>query len=358
LSLLEETVRSIRPPDEEVSRDTQDRLDRLTKPVGSLGLVEALARQVAGITGNPRPVFHRKVVFCFAADHGVTAEGVSAYPREVTAQMVLNFLSGGAAINVLARLAGARVVVADLGVASPLPSHPDLISAPLGRGTVNITRGPAMSLETARASLETGIRIATDEIEAGADLIATGEMGIGNTTAASAIASVFTGIDPLEVTGYGTGIDEGGRVRKAEAVRRAIKLNRPDPENALDVLAKVGGFEIGGLAGVMLAGASRRVPVIVDGFISGAAALIACGLAPQVREHLIAAHRSAERGHAAILNHMSLAPLLSLGLRLGEGTGAVLAMHLVDAACRILAEMATFESAGVSGKSVPAPEKS
>jgi len=358
LSLLEETIRGIKPQDEEIARQTQDRLDRLTKPAGSLGLLEALARQVAAVTGNPRPAFHRKVVFCFAADHGVTVEGVSANPREVTAQMVLNFLSGGAAINVLARQAGARVVVADLGVASPLPAHPDLVSAPLGRGTGNITRGTAMSLETARASLETGIRIALNEIEAGADLIATGEMGIGNTTAASAITAAFTGIDPLEVTGYGTGIDESGRVRKAEAVRRALKLNRPDPENALDVLSKVGGFEIGGLAGVMLAGASRRTPVIVDGFISGAAALIAHGLAPQVHGSLIAAHRSAERGHAAILNHLSLAPLLSLGLRLGEGTGAVLAMHLVDASCLILAEMATFESAGVSEKSVPAPEKS
>jgi nicotinate-nucleotide--dimethylbenzimidazole phosphoribosyltransferase len=272
--------------------------------------------------------------------------------------MVLNFLAGGAAINVLGRQAGARVVVADFGVASPLPSHSDLVRASMGPGTWNFSRGPAMSMEQARTCLESGIRIATDEIEAGADLIATGDMGIGNTTAASAITAAITGLDPMEVTGYGTGIDEAGRIRKAETIRRALILNRPDPDNALDVLAKVGGFEIGGLAGVILAGSARRVPVIVDGFISGAAALIACSLAPQARDYLVAAHRSAERGHAALLTHLSLAPLLSLGMRLGEGTGAVLAMHLVDAACRILNEMATFESAGVSGKSVPAPEKS
>lgn len=350
---LEEAVSRIQPHDGRVLAETQARLDRLTKPQGSLGLLEATACQVVATTGKKNPEFHRKVVFCFAADHGVVAEGVSAYPQAVTPQMVLNFLNGGAAINVLARQAGARIVVADLGVAADLPAHPDLVSRKIAPGTANFSRGPAMTPVQARAAVEAGILIAEDEIEAGADLLATGEMGIGNTTAASAIVSACTGLEPLEATGYGTGIDEEGRRRKAEVIRRALDLNKPDPAKPLDVLAKVGGFEIGGLVGVMLAGAACRVPVVVDGFIAGAAALIACGLAPALHDHLIAGHRSAERGHAAALKHLNLAPLLSLGLRLGEGTGAVLAMLLVEASVRILNEMATFESAGVAEKSQP-----
>ena len=350
---LEETVSRIRPHDGKVLAEAQARLDRLTKPQGSLGLLEAVARQVVATTGKRNPEFHRKVSFCFAADHGVAAEGVSAYPQAVTPQMVLNFLSGGAAINVLTRHAGAKIVVADLGVAGELPAHPNLVSARIGPGTANFARGPAMSSAQARASVETGIRLAEDEIEAGADLLGTGDMGIGNTTAASAIVSACTGLDALDATGYGTGIDEDGRRRKADVIRQALELNRPDPADPLDVLAKVGGFEIGGLAGVMLAGAAYRTPVVVDGFISGAAALIACGLAPALHDHLIAGHHSAERGHAAALKHLHLAPLLSLGLRLGEGTGAVLAMLLVEASVKILNEMATFDSAGVSEKNQP-----
>ncbi len=355
MSRFEEVAAAIRPHDPALLERTQTRLDRLTKPPGSLGQLEALARQVVATTGKDRPGFAGKTVFCFAADHGVAAEGVSAYPQAVTAQMVLNFLHGGAAINVLARQTGARIVVADLGVAEVLPPHPDLVNARIGPGTANFRHGPAMTREQARASVEAGIRIAAAELDRGADLLATGEMGIANTTAASAIVATVTGLDPLEVTGYGTGIDEDRRVRKAVVIREALALHHPDPRDPLAVLAAVGGFEIGALVGVMLCGAARRTPVIVDGFISGAAALIACGLAPALREHLIAAHRSAERGHQAALAHLSLAPLLSLGLRLGEGTGAVLAMSLVEAACRILNEMATFESAGVSDKSAPTP---
>lgn len=356
MSRLNDTVAGIRPQDPALLARATARLDLLTKPQGSLGQLESLARQVVATTGKDRPGFAGKTVFCFAADHGVAAEGVSAYPQAVTAQMVLNFLRGGAAINVLARHAGARIVVADLGVAEVLPPHPQLVTARIGPGTANFLKTPAMTRDQAIASIEAGIRIAEAEIDRGADLLATGEMGIGNTTAATAIVAAITGLDPLELTGYGTGIDEERRIRKADVVRRALVLHHPDPKDPLAILAAVGGFEIGGLAGVMLAGAARRVPVIIDGFISGAAALIACGLAPSLREHLIAAHRSAERGHQAALAHLSLAPLLSLGMRLGEGTGAVLAMHLADASCRIYNEMATFESAGVSEKSAPLPD--
>ncbi len=356
MSRFEDTAARIRPHDPALLTRAAARLDLLTKPQGSLGQLEALARQVVATTGKDRPGFAGKTAFCFAADHGVAAEGVSAYPQAVTAQMVLNFLRGGAAINVLARQAGARIVVADLGVAEALPAHPELVSARIGAGTANFAKAPAMTRDQARAAVEAGIRIAEAEMDRGADLLATGEMGIANTTSATALVAAFTGLDPLELTGYGTGIDEAHRVLKAGVVRRALALHRPDPADPLGVLTAVGGFEIGGLAGVMLAGAARRVPVIIDGFISGAAALVACGLAPSLREHLIAAHRSAERGHQAALAHLSLAPLLSLGMRLGEGTGAVLAMHLVDAACRILNEMATFESAGVSEKSAPLPD--
>lgn len=350
-ALLDRTAARVTPLDAAWLQRADDRLNRLTKPAGSLGQLEALARQLVAITENPAPGCANKVIFCFAADHGVTAEGVSAYPPEVTPQMVLNFLAGGAAINVLARVAGARVVVADLGVAADLPAHPGLVSAKVAKGTANFARLPAMAPDEARTAVEHGIRIANDEMDAGAQVLATGDMGIGNTTAASAITAAMTGAEPANVTGYGTGISEDARTRKAEVIARALLLHEPDPAKPLDVLAKVGGFEIGGLAGVMLAGAARRVPVVVDGFISGAAALVACGLAPALREHLIAAHRSAERGHARLLDHLGLAPLLSLGLRLGEGTGAALALPLVDAACRILTEMATFDSAGVSEKS-------
>ncbi len=295
----------------------------------------------------------RPVVFTFAADHGVAAEGVSAYPQAVTAQMVENFLRGGAAINVLARQAGARVVVADFGVAAPLPPTGGLVSCPLGPGTANMTRGPAMTREQAVRAVEAGARIAGEAIDAGADLLATGEMGIGNTTAASAITAALTGAPPEAVTGRGTGVDEAGWRRKVDAVRRALAVNAPDPRDGLDVLARVGGFEIAGLVGVILAGAARRVPVALDGFIAGAAALVAVALAPRARGALFAAHRSAEPGHAAALARLELEPYLDLGLCLGEGTGAVLFVHLARAAARIHAEMATFESAGVSRAEVP-----
>jgi nicotinate-nucleotide--dimethylbenzimidazole phosphoribosyltransferase len=323
-------------------------LDSLTKPPGSLGRLEEIALRLALLGGGRPPSVAHPVVFTFAADHGVVAEGVSAYPQVVTAQMVENFLRGGAAVNVLARQAGARVVVADFGVASPLPRAPGLVACPIGPGTANMAAGPAMSRAQAVGAIESGARLADDAMDAGADLLATGEMGIGNTTAASAIAAAITGALPAEVTGRGTGVDDATLVRKVAVVRRALEINRPDPRDGLDVLAKVGGFEIGGLVGVILAGAARRVPVALDGFIAGAAALVAVALAPASREALFASHRSAERGHARALEHLGLEPYLDLGLRLGEGTGAALFIHLARAAALVWSEMATFKAAGVS----------
>ncbi len=345
--VLDITLR-ILPLDEVAMRAARERQDQLTKPRGSLGRLEELAVRVAGMTGRERPRLPRKTVIVLAADHGVAAEGVSAYPQVVTAQMVQNILRGGAAINVLARQAGARVVVADLGVATVLPQHPKLIDKKIGPGTKNMTRGPAMSREAALAAIGAGIAIVEAEVEGGLDLIATGDMGIGNTTASSAITAAITGCAVVGVTGRGTGVDDAGWNRKVAVIERALEVNRPDPSDPLDVVAKVGGYEIAGLAGVMLGAAAHRVPVIIDGLISGAAALIASGLSSAVRDYLIAAHTSVEIGHRVILQHLGMVPLLDLGLRLGEGTGAVLAMQLVDDALAVLDEMATFDEAGVA----------
>jgi nicotinate-nucleotide--dimethylbenzimidazole phosphoribosyltransferase len=327
----------------------QRHLDALTKPPGSLGRLEHLAARLVALRGAP-PALERPVVFTLAADHGVVAEGVSAYPASVTAQMVENFLRGGAAVNVLARQAGARVIVADFGVAGPIGGGDDgLVRCSLGAGTANMAREPAMTRAVAERGIEAGARLAETAITDGADLVATGEMGIGNTTAASAITAAITGAPPKDVTGRGTGLDDAGWRRKIAVVGRALATNRPDPGDGLDVLAKVGGFEIAGLVGVILAGAAHRVPVALDGFIAGAAALVAASLAPNAVHAMFAAHRSAEPGHDAALAHLRLAPYLDLGLRLGEGTGALLFVHLARAATRIYTEMATFKSAGVVG---------
>jgi nicotinate-nucleotide--dimethylbenzimidazole phosphoribosyltransferase len=326
----------------------QRHLDTLTKPPGSLGRLEELAVRWSALTGRP-PRVSTPVIFTLAADHGVVAEGVSAYPQSVTAQMVENFLQGGAAVNVLARLAGARVVVADFGVATPLGTPDGLVVRRLAAGTRNMARGPAMTAELALAAVEAGAALAEEAIAGGADLLGTGEMGIGNTTAASAITAAITGAAPEAVTGRGTGVDDAGWRRKVAVVRRALEVNGPDPGDGLDVLAKVGGLEIAGLAGVILAGAAHRVPVALDGFIAGAAALVAVALAPDARHALFASHRSAEPGHALALRHLDLEPYLALDMRLGEGTGAALFIHLARAAAAIYADMATFKSAGVDG---------
>jgi nicotinate-nucleotide--dimethylbenzimidazole phosphoribosyltransferase len=347
MSELARLLGAIAPPARDGESAARRHLDSLTKPPGSLGRLEEIALRLAVLRGRT-PQVARPVIFTFAADHGVVTEGVSAYPQVVTAQMVENFVRGGAAVNVLARQAGARVVVADFGVASPLGRSPDLIECPIGPGTANIAAGPAMTREQATRAIETGARLAADAIDAGADLLATGEMGIGNTTTASAITAAITGATPEQVTGRGTGVDDATLARKVAVVRRALEANRPDPRDGLDVLAKVGGFEIGGLVGVILAGAARRVPVALDGFIAGAAALLAVTLAPASRHALFASHRSAERGHARALEHLGLEPYLDLGLRLGEGTGAALFIHLARAAALVWSEMATFKAAGVT----------
>ena len=340
----------IPPIDTAAEGQARARQDSLTKPPGSLGRLEALSIQLAGITGAARPSVARKAVIVMAGDHGVTAEGVSAYPAAVTPQMVLNFAQGGAAINVLARQAGARVVVVDVGVAADLGAPPGVLVRKVALGTANMAQGPAMTRAQAEAAVQVGLEVVAGEIERGLDLVATGDMGIGNTTASSAIVAAITGRLAALVTGRGTGVDDAGLARKIATIERALAVNRPDPHDALDVLGKVGGLEIGGLAGVMIGAAARRVPVVVDGFISGAAALIAVGLCPDVRPYLIAGHQSVELGHRVMLDHLGLQPLLALDLRLGEGTGAVLAFHLVEAAARILNEMATFAEAGVSDK--------
>lgn len=334
--------------DNAIAIDIQGRLDRLTKPRASLGRLEELAVQYCAMTAERKPAVPRGVVFTFAADHGVVEEGVSAYPREVTAQMVMNFLRGGAGINVLARHAGIDVRVVDIGVAHEFDQTVGLIGRKLMKGTRNMVREPAMPGTTAEQALMVGVELAADAAREGMGLIGTGEMGIGNTTASAAITAVMTGSDVNDVTGQGTGIDEGGRRRKVDVIERTLARHRPDPGNAMDVLSKVGGLELAGMAGLILGAAAARVPVVLDGFIAGAAALIACGVQPRCRQYLIASHRSVERGHQVILEHLRLKPLLDLELRLGEGTGACLGMGLVQAAVKILTEMATFDEAGVS----------
>ncbi len=345
---LDEVLARIQPPDREVSSQVQARLDRLTKPLGSLGRLEEMAVRYATITGEGKPNVPRGSVFTFAADHGVATEGVSAYPREVTPQMVLNFLRGGAGVNVLARHVGVDVRIVDIGVAYEFGVVPGLIQKKVMAGTHNFLVEPAMSREQAREAIQVGVDLATDASREGIGLIGTGDMGIGNTTPSAAITAVMTGRPVVEVTGRGTGIDEAVHAHKVAIIQQALDRHRPNPADALDVLAKVGGLEIGGLAGLMLGAAAARVAVVLDGFITGAAALIAVGLQPLCREYLIASHRSVERGHHAILEHLGLKPLFDLDLRLGEGTGACLGMGIVQASIKILIEMATFDEANVS----------
>ena len=339
----------IPPLDERAMREASARQDRLTKPAGSLGRLEELSISLAGMTGRLDPPLTNRVVFTLAADHGVATEGVSAYPREVTPQMVLNFLRGGAAINVLARQAGARVVVADLGVDADLPEHPELRALKVRRGTASITTGPAMTILEALQAIEIGRQLVREEIGKGLDVALTGDMGIGNTTASAALICALAELDPKDVVGRGTGVDDEGLERKRRAVRTALEVNAEQiARGPIDALAAVGGLEIAGLVGVILESASQRKPVIIDGFISGAAALAAARIAPAVTGYMIASHRSGELGHGAVLRRLGLRPLLELDLRLGEGTGAVLALPLVEAAIRTLNDMATFDEAGVS----------
>jgi len=350
LEKLECTIRQVKPLDVDAMRQARARQDTLTKPQGSLGRLEELSIQVVGITGQARPRIGDKVIVTMAGDHGVVAEGVSAYPSEVTVQMVYNFLRGGAGINVLARHVGARVVIVDMGVAGELEPHPDLVNRKVAFGTRNMAQGPAMSRAQAIQAIEAGIEIVEQELAKGMDIVGVGDMGIGNTTPASAITAAITGVSVAEVTGRGTGIDAEQLRHKVVVIEQALALNQPDADDPLDVLAKVGGFEIGGIAGVAIGAAAHRIPVVLDGFIAGAGALIAAELAPQVKDYMIAAHCSVEIGHRLILDRLGLTPLLDLGLRLGEGTGAALGISVVEAAVNILNEMATFSQAGVSEK--------
>ena len=347
---LEDIIKDIKPLDETAMQAARARQDTLTKPRGSLGRLEELSIQLAGMKASPFPSLERKAVIVMAADHGVAREGVSAYPAEVTRQMVLNFLRGGAAINVLAHQARARVTVVDIGVMADFEPLPGLARRKVMCGTQSLAQGPAMSRAEAEQAIQVGVDVLNEEAARGLDIVATGDMGIGNTTPSSAIAAVLTGLPVAQVVGRGTGIDDQGLKHKIHVIEQALAVNQPDANDALDVLHKVGGLEIAGLAGVMIAAAAQRIPVVVDGFISTAAAMIAFGLAPGVRNYLIAAHQSVEIGHQAMLRHLRLAPLLDLNLRLGEGTGAALAFHLLEASTRILREMATFDEAGVSDK--------
>ncbi len=347
---LADIIAAIQPADSGAMRRALSRQRNLTKPPGSLGRLEDVSVQLAGIFGDERPAIRGKAVIVAAADHGVVAQGVTGYPQEVTVQMVLNFLSGGAAVSVMSRRLGVRQIIVDAGVAADLPEHPELHSVRIGKGTADISKGAAMSRGEAEQCLLAGIEIAVETAQSGADLIAAGEMGIGNTTASSAITAAFTGASPQETTGAGTGRNAEELARKATIVQRALEVNSPDPSDGLDVLSKLGGFEIGVLAGVALGAASMRRALIVDGFISGAAMLIAHALCPTVRDYLIASHRSAEKGHGIVLSHLNLLPLLELDMRLGEGSGAVLAMPVVEAAASCLSEMATFGEAGVSDR--------
>ena len=350
---LQRVLKEIKPLDKAAMEASRARQDELTKPKGSLGRLEELSIKIAGIKGEATPSLDHKAILTMAADHGVVAEGVSLYPQEVTRQMVFNFLNSSAAINVLARHVGARLVLVDMGVVGGFEPHPHLICKMIDFGTKNMTQGPAMTRQQALDAMEAGITILDAEVKSGLDIIGTGDMGIGNTTASSAICAVIMGKPVVEVTGRGTGVDDGQLAHKVTVIERALSVNQPDPKDALDVLSKVGGFEIGGLVGVILAAAAHRIPVVINGFISGAAALIAVGLSPLAEDYLIAAHVSAEAGHKVLLEHLGLSPLLDLKMRLGEGTGAALAIFLAEAAVRILKEMATFSEAGVSEADSP-----
>jgi len=351
MSLLQKTIQDIQPQSPDARAAAKSRLDQLTMPHWALGRLMDLAMDLAGMTGSARPPVARKAIVTMAADHGVVAEGVSKYPQEVTPQMVFNFVNGGAGINALARLAGARVVVVDMGVAADLTALAKagkIISHRISPGTDNIAAGPAMSREQAVKTVEAGIGLVNDLADT-VDVFGTGDMGIGNTTPSAAIVAALTGSSVAEVTGRGTGINDRQLAHKIEVIEKALEVNQPDASDGLDVLAKVGGFEIGGIAGVILASAALHKPAVVDGFISTAGALIAHALAPASAEYVIAGHHSMEIGHGVMQRHLGKRPLLDLNLRLGEGTGAALAMNLVDAAVRVLTEVSTFEEAAVSG---------
>ena len=351
MSLLERTVKEIYPQDTEYRNRAQERLDQLALPHWALGDLMDLSLDLAGITRSMNPPVTKKAIITMAGDHGVVEEGVSKFPQEVTPQMVYNFVNGGAGINALARQAGAEVIVVDMGVAADLTDlarQGKIINKKVGLGTDNIAKGPAMSIAMATRAVESGIDVVNDLADR-VDVFGTGDMGIGNTTPSTAIAAIITGKSIKELTGRGTGLDDEQLIHKQEVIKTILEQNKPDPKNGLDILMKVGGFEIGGIAGVIIGAAAKRKPVVVDGFISSAGALIAMAIEPFVKDYIICAHRSMEPGHAAMQEKVGCRPLLDLNMRLGEGTGAAIAMNLVEAAVAVLTEVATFEEAAVAG---------
>jgi nicotinate-nucleotide--dimethylbenzimidazole phosphoribosyltransferase len=359
MNLIEETVASITPLNEAAMRDARDHQARLTKPPGSLGVLEEVSVRLAGLAGQcPPPMPDPAAVAVFAADHGVHAQGVTPWPQEVTAQMVANFLAGGAVVNAFAAQVGAGVTVVDIGVAAELDAAPGLLRRKIAAGTADVTAGPAMTGDEVRRAVETGIEVARDLVTSGAECLITGDMGIANTTASAALIAALTGQPPERVTGRGTGIDDATHAHKVEVVRTALArhglLDGHDAE-PMEVLAAVGGLEHAAIAGFILGAASMRVPVILDGVIAGAAALAAAALCPDALGACVAGHRSVEPGHAAAIGALGLRPLVDLELRLGEGTGALLALPLVQGAVRVLHEVATFDSAGVSEKDAGRP---
>ncbi|GAB7025778.1 nicotinate-nucleotide--dimethylbenzimidazole phosphoribosyltransferase [Geotalea toluenoxydans] len=354
MSLIDDTLEQIQAVDPALLAEAQVVLDNKTKPPGSLGRLEEFARRyVAIIADSENPdleLLGTKVVYTFAADHGVVEEGISLYPKEVTQQMVLNFLNGGAGVNVLARHVGAEVRVVDIGVDYYFGMVPGLVVRKVARGTANLAQGPAMTREQAVAALEVGIELAAQAKKTGVTMLGTGEMGIGNTTPSSAIIAAISGKTVREVTHRGTGINDAALENKIRVIEQGLAVNKPDPKDPIDVLAKVGGLEIAGIAGLILGAAANRIPVVVDGFISTAGALIASELNPHVKDYMFAAHESVEIGHSFMLQHIGLKPILDLQLRLGEGTGAALAMGLIEAGVKIYKEMATFAEAGVASE--------
>ena len=352
---LEEIIGEIKPVDQGWIQKAQERTAQLVMPTRALGRLHEISEQLCGIQETLEPSISHKAILVMAGDHGVVEEGVSAYPQEVTPAMVQTFLAGGAGINAISRQVGAEVWVVDLGVIADidttgLKGADRLIVQKIANGTANFTRGPAMSHQDAETALVAGFEKASKLMGEGADILGTGDMGIGNTTPSAAIGAVLTGATLEEMVGRGTGVDDAGLARKRDAIRRGIEFNTPEPEDGLDVLAKVGGFEIGGIAGAILAAAFQRRAVVVDGFISTAGALIAHALCPTVKDYLFAGHSSEEPGHRLMLQHLGLTPILDLGMRLGEGTGAALAMSVMEAAVRMFKEVLTFEEAGVANK--------
>ncbi len=349
---LKEIIKTIGPADQTMIKQAREHTSRLVMPHRALGELHLIGERVCGIQRTLKPSVKEKAILVMAADHGIAARGVSAYPQEVTGEMVKTFIRGGAGINVLARQVNARVLVVDMGIIPNVPKHTSgenpLLEKKIARGTKDFTHGPAMTREQAEQSVRAGYEAAADLLEQGIELLGTGDMGIGNTSASSAIGAVITGHPVERMTGRGTGVDDETFARKCRVIQKGIDMNAPDPKDPLDVLSKVGGFEIGGIAGAILAAGRLRRSVVIDGLISTAGALLAHAMCPVVADYVFAGHRSVEQGHQLMLEHMGLRPILDLGMRLGEGTGAALAMHIIEAGVRVFQEMFTFEQAGVS----------